>query len=206
MLGVDLYVLFIKFVQHIYLLPVAYHIYKTSTTSNGKQKGGEDERFSFEVWRASHTGWVEAFLTLAAKLLKDSITLNACQHVKVCSHKSHQVLVKAPKLKTNWQYLPLKCLVHLKNWHFWICGLSCFAVLMLFWWSFLNVQYIIWYVACSVRMICKKFSLQLTRMEIISSHFHVNIIYNMSKQYNKHLANAFDSSTNHYFNGQLGRN
>lgn len=78
MLWVDLFVLFIKFVQHIYLFPVAYRIYKTSTTSHGRQKGRGDERFSFEVWEASDTGWVEAFIILTAKLLKDSITLNTC--------------------------------------------------------------------------------------------------------------------------------
>lgn len=70
---------------------------------------------SFEVWGAPHPGSVEAFTTLAAKLLKDSITTNTCQHIKICPYKSHRVLVRAPKLKTNRQYLPLKSLVHLRN-------------------------------------------------------------------------------------------
>ena len=43
-------VLYIRFVQHSYLIPVALHIYKTPTTSNGRQKGRGDERFSFELW------------------------------------------------------------------------------------------------------------------------------------------------------------
>lgn len=194
MLWVDLPVLFTKFVQLSY-----FHLLTSFTKLPPLQmedKRGAGMRGSaLKFGGASHTGWVEAFLTLAAKLLDDSITLNTHQHVKICSYKSHQVLVRAPKLKTNWQYLPLKSLVHLKNWHFWICSLSCFTMLMLFWWSFPSVQYTIWFVACSVCMTCKKFSSQLPRTEIISSNFHVNIIYNMSKQYNKHLAILSDSST-----------
>lgn len=118
-----------------------------------QDKRGEGMKGSPEVWKASCTGWIDIFFILAAKLLKDSTALNICQHVKICSCTSHQLLVRAPKLKTNWQYLPLKSLVHLKNWHFWICGLSWFAMLLLLRWSFLSVQHVLRYAACSVCII-----------------------------------------------------
>lgn len=49
------------------LFPVAYLIYKASTTSNGKQKGSRDERFCSEIWGGISHRLSRSFLNFSCK-------------------------------------------------------------------------------------------------------------------------------------------